>query len=42
MNGSWRPAKPGEAMTITGAGLDDKKVGEVYWADHKPAKPAQK
>jgi hypothetical protein len=32
---SAKTAKPGDEITITGVGLDDKKVDEVYLTDHK-------
>lgn len=32
---SSKTAKPGDVITITGVGLDDKQVDEVYLTDHK-------
>lgn len=35
MTVSSKTAKPGDVITITGVGLDDKNVDEVYLTDHK-------
>lgn len=32
---SSKTVKPGDVITVTGVGLDDKKVDEVYLTDHK-------